>query len=159
MNRMSLKSSVNTRKSSVSKRNSALVKCQWSMWLQRILPYDRQEWFTVSFCEFAIFCTNIDSRFTHQMRIVMFQDTASKFTRAESDTSSSVTFSNSGSTPNGSPLGSETEEEANDDEFAKWVSDFNYRLKLCKKRFAEDWTNNLQSKSKNRLLRNKCIYE
>ncbi|XP_066586866.1 uncharacterized protein [Prorops nasuta] len=44
--------------------------------------------------------------------------TASKFTRAESD-SSSVTFSNSGSTPNGSPLGSETEEEANDEEMAK----------------------------------------
>lgn len=49
----------------------------------------------------------------------MFQGTASKFTRDESETSSSVTFSNSGSTPNGSPLGSETEEEANDEELAK----------------------------------------
>nr|XP_012141236.1 PREDICTED: uncharacterized protein LOC100882776 isoform X2 [Megachile rotundata] len=45
--------------------------------------------------------------------------TASKFNRSESDDSSSVTFSNSGSTPNGSPLGSETEEEANDEELAK----------------------------------------
>ncbi|KAM0730948.1 Myogenesis-regulating glycosidase [Formica fusca] len=43
----------------------------------------------------------------------------SKFARAESETSSSVTFSNSGSTPNGSPLGSDTEEEANDEELAK----------------------------------------
>jgi len=53
------------------------------------------------------------------MRLVMFQGSASKFTRAESESSSSVTFSNSGSTPNGSPLGSETEEEANDEELAK----------------------------------------
>ncbi|GAB1860084.1 Uncharacterized family 31 glucosidase KIAA1161 [Camponotus japonicus] len=45
--------------------------------------------------------------------------TVSKFVRAESETSSSVTFSNSGSTPNGSPLGSDTEEEANDEELAK----------------------------------------
>ncbi|KAL6446576.1 hypothetical protein ACFW04_001242 [Cataglyphis niger] len=44
---------------------------------------------------------------------------ASKFARAESETSSSVTFSNSGSTPNGSPLGSDTEEEANDEELVK----------------------------------------
>ncbi|XP_076681087.1 myogenesis-regulating glycosidase isoform X5 [Andrena cerasifolii] len=47
------------------------------------------------------------------------EGTSSKFTRSESDDSSSVTFSNSGSTPNGSPLGSETEEEANDEELAK----------------------------------------
>lgn len=46
------------------------------------------------------------------------QGAASKFARSESD-DSSVTFSNSGSTPNGSPLGSETEEEANDEELAK----------------------------------------
>ena len=50
---------------------------------------------------------------------IVFQGTASKFTRDESETSSSVTFSNSGSTPNESPLGSETEEEANDEELAK----------------------------------------
>lgn len=53
------------------------------------------------------------------LQIVTFQGTASKFTRAESESSSSVTFSNSGSTPNGSPLGSETEEEANEEELAK----------------------------------------
>ncbi|XP_032685620.1 myogenesis-regulating glycosidase isoform X2 [Odontomachus brunneus] len=53
------------------------------------------------------------------LRIDRQNGTASKFTRAESD-SSSVTFSNSGSTPNGSPLlGSETEEEANDEELVK----------------------------------------
>ncbi|XP_012532072.2 myogenesis-regulating glycosidase isoform X3 [Monomorium pharaonis] len=53
------------------------------------------------------------------LRIDRQNGTASKFTREESETSSSVTFSNSGSTPNGSPLGSETEEEANDEEMAK----------------------------------------
>ncbi|XP_077259275.1 uncharacterized protein LOC143895798 isoform X2 [Temnothorax americanus] len=53
------------------------------------------------------------------LRIDRQNGTASKFRRAESETSSSVTFSNSGSTPNGSPLGSETEEEANDEELAK----------------------------------------
>ncbi|XP_039314265.1 uncharacterized protein LOC105203071 isoform X2 [Solenopsis invicta] len=53
------------------------------------------------------------------LRIDRQNGTASKFTREESETSSSVTFSNSGSTPNGSPLGSETEEEANDEELAK----------------------------------------
>ncbi|XP_014471430.1 PREDICTED: uncharacterized protein LOC106742734 [Dinoponera quadriceps] len=54
------------------------------------------------------------------LRIDRQNGTASKFTRAESDSSSSVTFSNSGSTPNGSPLlGSETEEEANDEELVK----------------------------------------
>ncbi|XP_076761376.1 uncharacterized protein LOC143429592 isoform X2 [Xylocopa sonorina] len=53
------------------------------------------------------------------LRIDRQKGTASKFTRSESDDSSSVTFSNSGSTPNGSPLGSETEEEANDEELAK----------------------------------------
>ncbi|XP_011872039.1 PREDICTED: uncharacterized protein LOC105564344 isoform X3 [Vollenhovia emeryi] len=53
------------------------------------------------------------------LRIDRQNGTASKFTREESVTSSSVTFSNSGSTPNGSPLGSETEEEANDEELAK----------------------------------------
>ncbi|KAI4477028.1 hypothetical protein M0804_013029 [Polistes exclamans] len=52
------------------------------------------------------------------LRIDGRKTTASKFTRAESD-SSSVTFSNSGSTPNGSSLGSETEEEANDEELVK----------------------------------------
>lgn len=52
------------------------------------------------------------------LRIDDRKGTASKFTRAESD-SSSVTFSNSCSTPNGSSLGSETEEEANDEELAK----------------------------------------
>lgn len=52
--------------------------------------------------------------------LLMFQGTGvSKFARAESETSSSVTFSNSGSTPNGSPLGSDTEEEANDEELVK----------------------------------------
>lgn len=55
----------------------------------------------------------------NQMINYIFQGTASKFGRAESETSSSVTFSNSGSTPNGSPLGSETEEEVNDDELVK----------------------------------------
>ncbi|XP_011340257.1 uncharacterized protein LOC105281033 isoform X2 [Ooceraea biroi] len=53
------------------------------------------------------------------LRIDRQNGTASKFTRTESESSSSVTFSNSGSTPNGSPLGSETEEEANDEEMAK----------------------------------------
>ncbi|KAL0131979.1 hypothetical protein PUN28_000031 [Cardiocondyla obscurior] len=52
------------------------------------------------------------------LRIDRQNGTAPKF-REESETSSSVTFSNSGSTPNGSPLGSETEEEANDEELAK----------------------------------------
>ncbi|XP_033207115.1 myogenesis-regulating glycosidase isoform X2 [Belonocnema kinseyi] len=41
----------------------------------------------------------------------------SKFSRPDSD--SSTTFSNSGSTPNGSELCSETEDEENDDEFSK----------------------------------------
>ncbi|XP_015429221.1 PREDICTED: uncharacterized family 31 glucosidase KIAA1161 isoform X1 [Dufourea novaeangliae] len=50
---------------------------------------------------------------------VIEEGTTSKFARSESEDSSSVTFSNSGSTPNGSPLGSETEEEANDEELAK----------------------------------------
>ncbi|XP_012220427.1 uncharacterized protein [Linepithema humile] len=53
------------------------------------------------------------------LRIDRQNGTAAKFGRAESETSSSVTFSNSGSTPNGSPLGSETEEEVNDDELVK----------------------------------------
>ncbi|EFN82517.1 hypothetical protein EAI_00223 [Harpegnathos saltator] len=54
------------------------------------------------------------------LRIDRQNGTASKFARAESDSSSSVTFSNSGSTPNGSPLlGSETEEEANDEDLVK----------------------------------------
>ncbi|XP_011641719.1 uncharacterized protein LOC105430077 isoform X1 [Pogonomyrmex barbatus] len=53
------------------------------------------------------------------LRIDRQNGTASKFTREDSDTGSSVTFSNSGSTPNGSPLGSETEEEANDEELAR----------------------------------------
>lgn len=42
---------------------------------------------------------------------------SSKFSRADSE--SSATFSNSGSTPNGSSLGSETDEEGNDDELIK----------------------------------------
>ncbi|XP_043284957.1 uncharacterized protein [Venturia canescens] len=41
----------------------------------------------------------------------------SKFSRIESD--SSTTFSNSGSTPNGSTMGSETEEDANEEEMVK----------------------------------------
>ncbi|XP_015118712.1 myogenesis-regulating glycosidase isoform X1 [Diachasma alloeum] len=41
----------------------------------------------------------------------------SKFSRTDSE--SSATFSNSGSTPNGSSLGSETDEEGNDDELVK----------------------------------------
>ncbi|XP_072759476.1 uncharacterized protein [Anoplolepis gracilipes] len=53
------------------------------------------------------------------LRIDRQNGTVSKFAREESETSSSVTFSNSGSTPNGSPLGSDTEEEANDEELAK----------------------------------------
>ncbi|XP_012340536.2 uncharacterized protein LOC105735124 [Apis florea] len=61
--------------------------------------------------------TNLDEM--ENLRIDRQKGTASKFTRSESDDSSSVTFSNSGSTPNGSPLGSETEEEANDEELAK----------------------------------------
>ncbi|XP_016768463.1 uncharacterized protein LOC726210 isoform X2 [Apis mellifera] len=61
--------------------------------------------------------TNLDEM--EDLRIDRQKGTASKFTRSESDDSSSVTFSNSGSTPNGSPLGSETEEEANDEELAK----------------------------------------
>ncbi|KAK9296267.1 hypothetical protein QLX08_009689 [Tetragonisca angustula] len=61
--------------------------------------------------------SNLDEM--ESLRIDRQKGTASKFTRSESDDSSSVTFSNSGSTPNGSPLGSETEEEANDEELAK----------------------------------------
>ncbi|XP_012141240.1 myogenesis-regulating glycosidase isoform X4 [Megachile rotundata] len=61
--------------------------------------------------------TNLDEM--EALRIDRPKGTASKFNRSESDDSSSVTFSNSGSTPNGSPLGSETEEEANDEELAK----------------------------------------
>ncbi|XP_003397370.2 uncharacterized protein LOC100643654 isoform X1 [Bombus terrestris] len=61
--------------------------------------------------------SNLDEM--EDLRIDRQKGTASKFTRSESDDSSSVTFSNSGSTPNGSPLGSETEEEANDEELAK----------------------------------------
>ncbi|XP_015592413.1 myogenesis-regulating glycosidase isoform X2 [Cephus cinctus] len=45
------------------------------------------------------------------------EDTVSRFTRTESD--SSATFSNSGSSPNGSPLGSETEDEGDDEEMSK----------------------------------------
>lgn len=41
----------------------------------------------------------------------------SKFSHTDSE--SSATFSNSGSTPNGSSLGSETDEEGNDEELAK----------------------------------------
>ncbi|KAK2579191.1 hypothetical protein KPH14_002712 [Odynerus spinipes] len=52
------------------------------------------------------------------LRIDSRKGATSKFTRTESD-NSSVTFSNSGSTPNGSSLGSETEEEANDEELVK----------------------------------------
>ncbi|CAK9823352.1 Myogenesis-regulating glycosidase [Anthophora retusa] len=66
--------------------------------------------------------SNLDEM--EDLRIDRQKGTASKFTRPESDdssssSSSSVTFSNSGSTPNGSPLGSETEEEANDEQLAK----------------------------------------
>ncbi|XP_031845776.1 uncharacterized protein LOC116432689 isoform X2 [Nomia melanderi] len=61
--------------------------------------------------------SNLDEM--EDLRIDRQKGTASKFTRSESEDSSSVTFSNSGSTPNGSPLGSETEEEANDEELAK----------------------------------------
>ncbi|XP_076294139.1 uncharacterized protein LOC143215687 isoform X2 [Lasioglossum baleicum] len=61
--------------------------------------------------------SNLDEM--ENLRIDRQKGTTSKFTRSESEDSSSVTFSNSGSTPNGSPLGSETEEEANDEELAK----------------------------------------
>ncbi|XP_076231936.1 uncharacterized protein LOC143177703 isoform X2 [Calliopsis andreniformis] len=61
--------------------------------------------------------TNLDAM--EDLRMDGQKGTTSKFRRTESDDSSSVTFSNSGSTPNGSPLGSETEEEANDEELAK----------------------------------------
>lgn len=46
----------------------------------------------------------------------------SKFKRSDSD--SSATFSNSGSTPNGSSLGSETDEDGNDEELVKYGNDF-----------------------------------
>ncbi|XP_076625553.1 uncharacterized protein LOC143343964 isoform X1 [Colletes latitarsis] len=61
--------------------------------------------------------SNLDEM--ENLRIDRQKGNSSKFNRSESDDSSSVTFSNSGSTPNGSPLGSETEEEANDEELAK----------------------------------------
>ncbi|XP_078039738.1 uncharacterized protein LOC144471509 isoform X1 [Augochlora pura] len=61
--------------------------------------------------------SNLDEM--EDLRIDRQKGTTSKFARSESEDSSSVTFSNSGSTPNGSPLGSETEEEANDEELAK----------------------------------------
>ncbi|XP_053985952.1 uncharacterized protein LOC128880184 isoform X2 [Hylaeus volcanicus] len=61
--------------------------------------------------------SNLDEM--ENLRIGRQKVTPSKFSRSESGDSSSVTFSNSGSTPNGSPLGSETEEEANDEEMAK----------------------------------------
>ncbi|XP_076178665.1 myogenesis-regulating glycosidase isoform X2 [Ptiloglossa arizonensis] len=61
--------------------------------------------------------SNLDEM--ENLRIERQKGTSSKFVRSESDASSSVTFSNSGSTPNGSPLGSETEEEVNDEQLAK----------------------------------------
>lgn len=43
---------------------------------------------------------------------------SSKYVRSDSD--SSATFSNSASTPNGSSLGSETDEDGNDDLLVKY---------------------------------------
>ena len=87
--------------------------------------------FIIEFVMILGYNTFYDSKIVQKIEnsvYINFQD-PSKFNRDQSD--SSVTFSNSGSTLNGSTLGSETEDEENDEELAKYVDIISTFHKVC----------------------------